>query len=584
MDAYNLDPRIARAFARFTGGFWKGETATRAWTLTLGLAAALLLSLGATVALNRWQRWFFDALERKDSETAAWAVLVFAAIIASMAAVGVAIVITRETLQVRWREWIVKRLVAQWLGRNRFYHLGATHTEPEVPEYRIADDTRWATEPLVDLAIGLFSAFFGAAAFISILWYVGGSITVSLVGVPITIPAYMVLAALAYGGIASGLMLWVGRALVGCVARKNASEAEFRFGLMRVRENAESVSLIGGGPSEVRDLSFRYDTVVARWLAIVRQHGRLTWITNASGPMIPIVPLLFAAPKYFAGELTLGEVVQLAAAFVQVQLAISWVVDNYNRIAEWFASARRVMDVVTACEALDARFARLQQARIAVTPASDGRVRLAGLTVLDSEGRPLVAGTDLLIEPGERVLISGNSSTGKTMLVRAISGIWPWGAGRIEIPCDARLMVVPQKPYIPLGTLRHALVYPYGRIDADDGRIRQALNDIGIGHLAPRLDEEDRWDQVLGAGERQRLSIARALLHRPSVLVLDDAMAALEEEAQNRLYRTIESWLPSAIVLSLGQRSRADGFHERRLLLEPAQHGSRLRPLEAAIA
>jgi putative ATP-binding cassette transporter len=584
MDAYNLDPRVARAFARFTGGFWQGDSAVRAWTLTAGLAAALLLSLAATVALNRWQRWFFDALERKDAETAAWAVLVFAAIIASMAAVGVAIVITRETLQVRWREWIVKRLVEGWLGRNRFYHLGATHTEPEVPEYRIADDTRWATEPLVDLAIGLFSAFFGAAAFISILWYVGGSITFQAAGAEITLPAYMVLVALAYGGIASGLMLWVGRALVGCVARKNASEAEFRFGLMRVRENSESVSLIGGGPSEVRDLSGRFDTVVARWLAIVRQHGRLTWITNASGPMIPIVPLLFAAPKYFAGELSLGEVVQLAAAFVQVQLAISWVVDNYNRIAEWFASARRVMDVVTACEAIDARFAQLDEGRIRLERADGGRVRLAGLTVLDSEARPLVAGTELAIEPGERVFISGNSSTGKSMLVRAIAGIWPWGTGRIEVPRDGRLMVVPQKPYMPLGTLRHALIYPYGRIDADDGRIRQALDDTSIGHLAARLDEENRWDLVLGSGERQRLSIARALLHRPGVLILDDAMSALEEAAQDRLHRTIAAWLPGTTVISLGQRSRMDGFHGRRLLLEAAPQGSRLRPLAPAVA
>jgi putative ATP-binding cassette transporter len=501
-----------------------------------------------------------------------------------MAAVGVAIVITRETLQVRWREWIVKRLVEHWLGRNRFYHLAATHTEPEVPEYRIADDTRWATEPLVDLAIGLFSAFFGAAAFISILWYVGGSITFSVAGGEITVPAYMVLAALAYGVLGSGVMLWVGQPLVGCVAHKNAAEAEFRFGLMRVRENAESVSLMGGGPSEERDLSGCFDAVVARWLAIVRTHGRLTWITNASGPMIPIVPLLFAAPKYFGGELSLGEVVQLAAAFVQVQLAISWVVDNYSRIAEWFASARRVMDVVMACEAIDVRFAHLEKSRIRLEPGSSGRVRLTGVTVLDADARPLVAGTDLVIEPGERVFISGNSSTGKSMLVRAIAGLWPWGLGRIEIPRDARLMVVPQKPYIPLGTLRHALIYPYGRIDGDDRRIKEALNDSGIGHLALRLDQEDRWDQVLGNGERQRLSIARALLHHPSIVILDDAMSALEETAQDRMQRTIGTWLPNTTVISLGQRGRVDGFHRRRLQLELAPQGSRLRPLEPAIA
>src|SRR5688572_4719567 len=343
-----LDPAVARAFARFSGGFWKGDTARTAWGLTLGLAAFLLLSLAATVALNHWNRWFFDALERKDAETAALAVLVFAGIIVAMAAVGVGIALTRETLQVRWRAWIVDRLLGTWLAHDRYYHLGITHTEPANPEYRIADDTRWATEPLVDLAIGLFSALAGAAAFISILWSVGGSLEVKAGGAAITIPAYMVLLALAYGGLMSGLMLYVCRPLVSCFARKNEAEGIFRFALMRLRENAESVALLRGAESEKQTFKAAYDTVVTRWLAIVRQHGRLTWITNSSGPMIPVVPLLFAAPKYFSGELTLGEVTQLAGAFIQVQMAISWLVDNYNRIAECYASARRVMVLVEA--------------------------------------------------------------------------------------------------------------------------------------------------------------------------------------------------------------------------------------------
>src|SRR6185436_10839930 len=245
---FKLDPRVVAAFGRFAGGYWQGQTKFGAWLLTLALAACLILSTGATVALNHWNRWFFDSLEARDVDSITRAVLVFAVIIAAMAAIGVGIVLTRETLQVRWRAWLVEHLLDRWLGRQRFYHLNVTGKEPPNPEYRISDDTRWATEPLVDL----------------------------------------------------------------------------RFGMMRIRDNAESVALMNGARYERAILGRFYGTVVARWMAIVWQHGHLTWITNSVGPMKPIIPLLFCAPKYLSGDLTLGQVTQLAAAFVEVQIAISW--------------------------------------------------------------------------------------------------------------------------------------------------------------------------------------------------------------------------------------------------------------------
>lgn len=572
-----LDPAVARAFARFSGGFWKGDTARAAWALTLGLAAFLLLSLAATVALNRWNRWFFDALERKDAETAALAVLVFAAIIVAMAAIGVGIVLTRETLQVRWRAWIVDRLLGTWLARDRYYHLGVTHTEPANPEYRIADDTRWATEPLVDLAIGLFSALTGAAAFISILWSVGGSLDVTVGGMALTIPAYMVLLALAYGGLMSGLMLYVGRPLVSCFARKNEAEGIFRFALMRLRENAESIALLRGADSEQQGFKAAYDTVVTRWLAIVRQHGRLTWITNSSGPMIPVVPLLFAAPKYFSGDLTLGEVTQLAGAFVLVQTAISWLVDNYNRIAECYASARRVMVLVEASEAVESRLAGQGSAKIDMTASSDAAVRLTGVSVYDPAGRPLVNSASLSLAPGERVGISGNSSAGKTALVRAIAGLWPWGRGRVEKPRNLAVMVMPQKAYMPMGTLRSALLYPFDQKPIGDDRLLEILSGVGLSHLAHRLSEEDRWDQILGTGERQRIAIARALVHAPDVLVVDDGLSSLEASAQKALLELVAAEMPHTAILTFGQRERTDDFDHRRLILETRSGGSILR-------
>src|SRR6185436_13922216 len=389
---FRLDLRVVAAFGRFAGGFWRGPSARRAWGLTLGLAALLLLSTAATVAMNQWNRWFFDSLERRDVSAVTSSVAVFAAIVAVMAAIGVGIVLARETLQVRWRAWIVEQLLARWLGDQRFYHLNVTGKEPPNPEYRISDDTRWATEPLVDLGIGLVLAVVGAAAFISILWTVGGSITFDLGSWgPITIPAYMVWVALAYGIIASGLMLWVGAPLVGFVGRKNEAEGYFRFAMMRIRDNAESVALMNGARYEQAVLGRFYETVVARWMAIVWQHGTQTWITNSSGPMIPIIPLLFAAPKYISGDLSLGQVTQLAAAFVQVQIAISWVVDNYSRVAEWYASARRVMDIVDACDAIDADIAGLAPARAGSPQQQAGAgMRLSDFEVTDGGGRPLM--------------------------------------------------------------------------------------------------------------------------------------------------------------------------------------------------
>lgn len=584
MQAYNLEPRAALAFLRLAGGFWKGVTASQAWLLTIGLGICLTMSTAVTVGLNRWQRWFFDALERKDAETAGWAVLVFFLIIAAMAAIGVGIVLTREALQVRWRAWIVERLIGLWVGKNRFYKLAATHTEPDNPEYRISDDTRWATEPLVDLVIGIFSAVIGATAFIAILWSVGGSYKAEIGGLAFTIPAYMVLLALVYGAIASGLMLWVGRALVGCVARKNASEGEFRFALMRVRENAESVALTGGGTSEERALKALYGIVVDRWLQIVRQHGRLTWLTNASGPMIPIVPLLFAAPKYFSGDFTLGQVVQLAAAFVQVQFAISWIVDNYSRLSEWFASARRVMDIVEACDDLDTKLQGLGTAGITVAKTTGQTVRLENLEVWDATGNVLIDAGTLEFAMGARAHIYGSTSAGKSSLVRAIAGLWPWGRGRIELPAGARTMVVPQRPYVPMGTLRNALLFPETDVGAGPHAIEQALSDAGLGHLASRLEQVERWDQVLGNGERQRLCVARVLIQKPDIIILDDSLAALDEAAQSELEARILQRLDRATLISLSQRPRGSGDGVSRYEIDRRGENSVLKALEAAPA
>ncbi len=563
---YRLEPRVARAFARFSGGFWADEGATRAWLLTLGLFVLLLLSTAATIAMNHWNRWFFDSLESRDVGALGRAVLIFAIIIVSMASIGVGIVFTRETLQVRWREWIVARMLDRWLSAQRFHRLSASGKEPQNPEYRIADDTRWATEPLVDLGIGLVLAVVNAAAFIAILWTVGGSYTLRLGDEhAITIPAYLVVVALAYGILASWLMLKVGAALPGCVARRNEAEGHFRFGMMRLRDNAESVALLAGGPGERRILARSYDRVVDCWLAIVRQHARLTWITNASGPMIPIVPLLFAAPKYISGDLTLGQVTQLAAAFVQVQIAISWLVDHYGKIAEWYASARRVMEIVEACDELPAGPAAAQ-------PAPDHGAGEASMQPANLTEPPVWRIGPHTIRRGEWVQLNGDSSTGKSTLVRQLCGLNTDTAGLPEMASGSsgrEPMVLPQRVYLPPGSLCDVLAYPAASPPASDPRLRSALEQTGLGALASRLEDTARWDALLSLGERQRLGVARVLITEPDALIIDDALSALDEAAQRSLLEAIRRAVPSITVLYLSRHPACTDHFDQVLPLAP---------------
>ena len=573
---FKLDPRVVTAFGRFAGGFWRGPSAPRAWALTMALAACLLLSTAATVAMNQWNRWFFDSLEARDVAAVTSSVALFALIIAVMAAIGVGIVLARETLQVRWRAWVVEQLLARWIGNRRFYHLNVTGKEPPNPEYRISDDTRWATEPLVDLGIGLLSAVAGAAAFISILWTVGGALTLDLgSGASFTVPAYMVWVALAYGVLASGLMMWVGAPLVGYVGRKNEAEGHFRFGMMRMRDNAESVALMNGGRYEQAILGRSYDSVVARWMAIVWRHGHLTWITNSVGPMKPIVPLLFAAPKYLSGDLTLGQVTQLAAAFIEVQIAISWVVDNYNRVAEWYASGKRVMDIVEACDGIDGEMPKPP----AQAPEKDGAVlALDGVAVSDGNARKLISAANLKVDRGETVHVSGESSTGKSVLVRVLSGLWPCIEGGVAAPDSRCIMVLPQRSYLPLGSLKGALLYPEPDLAVAEAKLTDALERVGLATLVPRLDEVARWDQVLASGERQRLAIARVLLHKPQLVILDDALSALEAPVQDALLSRLKGDLPGVSIVSFGQLPAPDGRHDRQLVLARNAEGAVLRP------
>ncbi len=576
------DKAVAMQFGRLTGGFWRGPGARTAWFWTLALAGCLVGKLIVDVGLNSWNRWFFDALERRDGTSAMYAVFAFGGLVVAIAAVGVGIVVTRERLQVRWREWCTHSFLNGWLAKRRFHRLTAAGSPMPNPEYRISDDVRMATEPVVDFAIGLFTAVLAASTFAGILWKVGGSQDVTVGGVSFTIPAFMVLSALVYGVSMSSLIPIVGRKLAPAAAAKNEAEARFRFEMIRLRENSEGVIMARGETEARRRLDGSYASLVRTWMEVVRQHGRLTWVTNSNGAMIPVVPLVLCAPKYLSGQLTLGEVMQLASAFVQVQVAIAWLVDNYRAIAEWFASARRIVELVDSFEQSDTSGPQ-GVAHVTMAVSRDDSLRLERVRLIDEFGQTVVEQADVAILPGERIALAGEPGAGKSVLVRAMAGLWPWGEGQIALPDGLSLSFLPAAPFLPAGSLREALTYPTLPDAFEESRLRAALDATGAGALTTRLQDVSRWDQTLSATERQRLAFARVLLQKPDIIILEDALAPFDEIAQAKLLDALLGGCPGSTIVAVGVRASLTQRFDRFLYLQKgATGGSILVETDAA--
>jgi putative ATP-binding cassette transporter len=554
-------------------GFWKSEQKSAAWLLTAGALALVLANLAVNIGINAWNRWFFDALERKDASTLLLAVVLIVGLIAAGAAFAVAMVRCRMTLQVRWRQWLTGDLLARWLSDQRYYRLAVSDEEQMNPEYRIAEDMRLASEPVVEFAIGFLNATLAAIAFVGILFWVGGSISISLGGATVWVPGYIAIAAILYASAVTAFTYYIGKPLVDRVASKNEGEAQFRYELTRVRENSESIALIKGADDERKQLNETFGELVNRWLAVIRQHGHLTWMINSNSFFSPILPVLLAAPKYFAGEITLGAVMQIATAFTAVLTALNWFGDNFIRLAEWSASAKRVAELNEALEEMDTE----SVSEIVIENTSSDAIQLTDLSIVHRDGRVVIDDVDIKVEPGERVLLGGESGSGKSTLIRAIAGLWPWGEGRILLPAGAKLAFVPQRPYIPLGTLRDALAYPADSQHLSDERALAVLKDVGLGYLSSKLDEEDeRWDQTLSGGERQRVAFARLLLGEPNVIIMDEATAALDIDSEFRLLTQLFERLPKATIFSVGHRPGLQELHSRLLTLQRKPSGGRI--------
>ena len=558
-------------------GFWGVNGGRFAWVATGGLLLLVLLAVGFQYSINVWNRAIFDNFQKKDSAAVMWLAAVFFPLAIGSVIVGVLQVFTRMRIQRLWRQWLTNAVITRWLTSGRYYQLNLVQGDHTNPEYRIAEDLRVATDAPVDFVTGVVSAFLSATTFIVVLWTIGGALTLSFSGMSVTVPGFLVVAAVIYAAIASTSMMIIGRHFVAISESKNQAEAEFRYTLTRVRENGESIALLGGEEEERAGIDGSFGNVLKQWALLCGQHMRTTVISQGSSIIAPVVPILLCSPKFLDGSMSLGEVMQAASAFTIVQQAFGWLVDNYPRLAEWNAGARRIASLMMSLDGLERAESGEGHNRIdRGETEGDAMMQLSNLSVTLNDGTAVVGETEVTIAPGERLLVSGKSGSGKSTLVRAIAGLWPWGNGKVLFHPDRRLFMLPQKSYVPSGTLRRATAYPGAADDWTEEQIGEALDKVGLGHLKDRIEEEAPWDQTLSGGEKQRLAFARLLLHRPDIIVLDEATSALDDASQDKMMKVVNEDLKNATVLSVAHRPELEAFHSRKITLERRKGGAKL--------
>jgi putative ATP-binding cassette transporter len=559
-------------------GYWSRRGDSFAWTCTVGLLALIGFNVCFQYGINIWNRSIFDAIEQRDAHKVYVLSAVFPPLVLGSVALVTAQAYIRMMIQRRWRSWLTVALIARWLANGRYYQLnligGDDHKNPEA---RLSEDLRIATESPVDFTAGVISALVSASTFIVVLWTIGGALTFRIEGWIITIPGFLVVTAVVYALITSTSMAVIGRHFVEVSELKNQTEAEFRYTLTHVRENGESIALLGGEEEERNDLERTFGNVLKQWALLAHQYMRTTLVSQLSMLIAPVVPVLLCAPKFLEGSMTLGQVMQAASAFAIVQAAFGWLVDNYPRLADWNASARRVASLITSLDGLERAEQSGSLGRIAHGQTGDeAMLSLNDLSVTLDDGTSVVKETEVEIKAGERVLVAGESGSGKSTLVRAISGLWPWGHGSVNVHPASRLFMLPQRPYIPSGTLRRAAAYPRAADDWTLDEIKTAVEKVGLGYLNDRIEEEAPWDQTLSGGEKQRLAFARLILHNPDIIILDEATSALDERSQDRIMEMVIQELPKVTIISVAHRAELEAFHSRKITLERHKGGAKL--------
>ncbi len=538
--------------------YWGSE---RKWRARALLATIIVLTLGLVylnVQFNVWNRDFYNALDNKDFHTFQVQLLRFSWLAFLYIAVAIYKVYLTQALEMDWRAWMTTHYLQDWLANQTYYRM-EQGGRADNPDQRIAEDLRFLTEGTLTLSLGFMSAVVTLASFVGILWSVSGPLQFAVGSNEFSLPGYMVWFAIVYAGLGSWLVARIGRPLIGQNFLQQRYEADFRFGLVRLRENAEAIALYRGEPPEEKASQARFARIRENWWAIMRTTKRLNLASNFYEQFAVIFPFLVSAPRYFGGSLKLGGMMQIVSAFGQVQDALSWFISAFTSVAEWKASVNRLAEFTLVLQRV-----RAQERQIAVERNNVGGLLLQDLVLALPDGQELNRPLNAEILPGHRILVSGPSGCGKSTLFRAIAGIWPYGGGSIEIPSGKRLLFVPQKTYLPIGSLREAIAFPADPAGFTDQALRHFLELCRLAHLSDLLDVHDHWSRRLSPGEQQRLAVVRVLLIRPDYLFLDEASSALDAEAENALYALLLEQLPQTSIVSIAHRDALEKFHSTR--------------------
>jgi putative ATP-binding cassette transporter len=535
--------------------------------LLAAVIAIELATIAINVLINRWYSAFYNAIQNRD-----WEVFIRQLEYFTLLAVGFVVLkayqlYLQQWLMIRWREWMTAQYLERWLADANHYRMQLLGDAADNPDQRIAEDIKSFVDLTLYICIGILGSVVSFFSFVFILWGLSGEAALTLFGVNLAIPGYLVWIALIYSIGGTAITHLIGRALIGLDFNQQRFEADFRFNLVRARENSEQIALLAGERFERQRLLMRFAAIIANWFGIMTWQRRLTFFTNSFNQFAIVLPYFVVGPAYFASQIQLGGLMQIANTFSNLQSALSFFVNvTYLRFAEWRAVMAR-LDGFDAAIAQGEAAATARPAIEVAARAGGNAVELDRLVVRLPKATVLLAADDLRIGAGDRVLVTGPSGAGKSTLIRAIAGIWPFGSGRITVPKEAKLMALPQRAYFPIAPLAAAVSYPAEPKAWSEERLAEAIAVVGLPALAGRLGEEAHWNRVLSAGEQQRLGIARALLAAPDYLLLDEATAALDEAAEAALYRLLAERLPGSTIISIGHRASLNAFHRRRLAL-----------------
>ncbi|QPF91010.1 ABC transporter ATP-binding protein/permease [Bradyrhizobium commune] len=550
---------------RIAGPYFRSEDKWAGRGLLVAVVAMELALVAINVLVSQWQNRFFSAIQEYQLDQFVREIWIFLGLASIYIALAVYKLYLNQWLQIRWRQWLTKHYLREWLDGATHYRMQLKGDAADNPDQRITEDVKNFVEQTLVIGLGLLSSIVTLASFVVILWGLSNKAPLHLYGTDIVVPGFLVWCALVYAILGTALTHWIGAPLINLNFEQQRFEADFRFNLIRVRENSEQIALLKGESAERGQLLQRFGFVIGNWYAIMSRTKRLTAFTASYSQAAVIFPYVVVAPAYFAKRIQLGDMMQTGSAFGSVQDALSFFVTAYRSIAEWRAIVARLdgfeMSVSSAVNLA------AHEPTISVAPSNGRAITLKQLLVKLPNGEPLVSLDAFAVQPTERVLVTGPSGSGKSTLFRAVAGIWPFGSGAIGIPEKTRLMMLPQRPYFPIGTLGDAMVYPAEHGTIAPERMAEALTAVGLPRLAKRLDEEGHWNRMLSLGEQQRLGLARALLHAPDYLFLDEATASLDEPSEARLYRLLAEKLPQATIVSIGHRSTLDAFHTRKVTM-----------------